>query len=74
MGRNEVYEREYPLARTEYKPLYLTSGGGANSNRGDGRPPGRSRLALGGRSLPVTTPTTRFRRSAATTAAALYAR
>jgi hypothetical protein len=38
MGRNEwVYEREYPLARTEYKPLYLASGSGANSNRGDGR-------------------------------------
>ena len=38
MGRNEwVYEREYPLARTEYKPLYFASGGGASSNRGDGR-------------------------------------
>jgi putative CocE/NonD family hydrolase len=38
MGRNEwVYEREYPLARTEYKPLYFASGGGANGNRGDGR-------------------------------------
>ena len=38
MGRNEwVYEREYPLARTEYKPLYFASGGAANSSRGDGR-------------------------------------
>jgi putative CocE/NonD family hydrolase len=38
MGRNEwVYENEYPLARTEYRPFYLTSGGGANSERGDGR-------------------------------------
>ena len=28
MGRNEwVYEREYPLARTEYRPLYFASGG-----------------------------------------------
>ena len=38
MGRNEwVYEREYPLARTQWKPLYFASGGGANSARGDGR-------------------------------------
>jgi putative CocE/NonD family hydrolase len=38
MGRNQwVYENEYPLARTQYKPLYFTSGGGANSSRGDGR-------------------------------------
>jgi hypothetical protein len=38
MGRNEwVYEREYPLARTVYRPLYFSSGGRANSNRGDGR-------------------------------------
>jgi hypothetical protein len=38
MGRNEwVYEREYPLARTEYKPFYFASGGSANSSRGDGR-------------------------------------
>jgi hypothetical protein len=38
MGRNAwVYEREYPLARTEYKPFYFASGGGANSSRGDGR-------------------------------------
>src|SRR5918994_228828 len=37
MGRNEwVFEREYPLARTEYRPFYFTSGGTANSNRGDG--------------------------------------
>jgi putative CocE/NonD family hydrolase len=38
MGRNEwVYEREYPLARTSYRPLYFASGGRANSDRGDGR-------------------------------------
>jgi uncharacterized protein len=38
MGRNQwVYEREYPLARTQWKPLYFASGGGANSARGDGR-------------------------------------
>jgi hypothetical protein len=37
MGRNEwVYEREYPLARTEYRPFYFTSGGGANTAKGDG--------------------------------------
>jgi len=38
MGRNEwVYEREYPLARTQYKPLYFASAGQANGSRGDGR-------------------------------------
>jgi putative CocE/NonD family hydrolase len=38
MGRNEwVYEREYPLARTEYKPFYFASSGAANSSRGDGQ-------------------------------------
>jgi uncharacterized protein len=38
MGRNEwVYEREYPLARTEYRPFYFASGGGANTDKGDGR-------------------------------------
>ena len=38
MGRNEwVYEREYPLARTEYRPLYLSSKGNANTAGGDGR-------------------------------------
>ncbi len=38
MGRNEwVYEREYPLARTTYRPLYFGSGGNANRDRGDGR-------------------------------------
>ena len=38
MGRNEwVYEREYPLARTEYRPFYFASGGSANGSRGDGR-------------------------------------
>jgi putative CocE/NonD family hydrolase len=38
MGRNEwVYEREYPLARTDYRPLYFNSGGKANTAGGDGR-------------------------------------
>ncbi|MGH8639347.1 MAG: CocE/NonD family hydrolase, partial [Burkholderiales bacterium] len=38
MGRNQwVYENEYPLARTDYRPLYFTSGGNANRDRGDGR-------------------------------------
>ena len=38
MGRNEwVYEREYPLARTDYRPLYFSSGGKANTAGGDGR-------------------------------------
>src|SRR5205814_4040308 len=38
MGRNEwVYEHEYPLARAEYRPLYFSSGGRANSAHGDGR-------------------------------------
>jgi putative CocE/NonD family hydrolase len=38
MGRNEwVYEREYPLARTQWKPLYFASAGGANGAEGDGR-------------------------------------
>jgi uncharacterized protein len=38
MGRNTwVYEREYPLARTQYRPLYFASGGQANTDRGDGR-------------------------------------
>ncbi|MPY87058.1 MAG: CocE/NonD family hydrolase [Luteitalea sp.] len=37
MGRNEwVYEREYPLARADDRPLYFASGGNANSDRGDG--------------------------------------
>ena len=37
MGRNEWrYESEYPLAGTEYKPLYLSSGGAANGSHGDG--------------------------------------
>jgi hypothetical protein len=30
-------EREWPLARTRFTPFYLTSGGRANSLRGDGR-------------------------------------
>ena len=38
MGRNEwVYEREYPLARTTYRPFYFTSGGNAVTSAGDGR-------------------------------------
>jgi uncharacterized protein len=38
MGRNEwVYEHEYPLARTDYRPMYFSSGGRANGDRGDGR-------------------------------------
>jgi hypothetical protein len=38
MGRNEwVYENEYPLARTDYRPMYFTSGGRANGDRGDGK-------------------------------------
>ena len=38
MGRNEwVYEREYPLARTSYRPMYFTSGGNAATSGGDGR-------------------------------------
>ena len=38
MGRNEWrYESEYPLAGTEYTPLYLHSGGNANGSHGDGR-------------------------------------
>ncbi len=38
MGRNEwVLENEYPLARTNYRPLYFASGGNANTDRGDGR-------------------------------------
>jgi putative CocE/NonD family hydrolase len=38
MGRNEwVYEREYPLGRTDYRPLYFSSKGNANTAGGDGR-------------------------------------
>ncbi|MYE16608.1 MAG: CocE/NonD family hydrolase [Gemmatimonadetes bacterium] len=45
MGRNEWREAwEWPLPETEFVPFYLHSGGGANSNRGDGvlarEPPG----------------------------------
>ncbi len=45
MGRNEWrFENEYPLARAQYRKMYLHSGGNANSSRGDGRlgwePPG----------------------------------
>ncbi len=38
MGRNQWrYENEYPLARTQYRPLYLNSEGAANGSHGDGR-------------------------------------
>jgi uncharacterized protein len=38
MGRNQwVFENEYPLARTDYRPMYFTSGGAANTQNGDGR-------------------------------------
>jgi putative CocE/NonD family hydrolase len=38
MGENQWRdEREWPLARTRYTPWYLHSGGGANSDHGDGR-------------------------------------
>jgi uncharacterized protein len=38
MGRNVWrQENEYPLARTQYRKMYLSSGGDANSMRGDGR-------------------------------------
>jgi hypothetical protein len=38
MGRNAwVYEHEYPLARTDYRPMYFTGGGRANGEQGDGR-------------------------------------
>ena len=30
-------ENEYPLARTEYRKMYLSSGGNANGRYGDGR-------------------------------------
>jgi hypothetical protein len=37
MGRNEWrLENEYPLAKTQYKPLYFASGGSANGAHGDG--------------------------------------
>ncbi|MCW5983400.1 MAG: CocE/NonD family hydrolase [Bryobacteraceae bacterium] len=38
MGKNVWrQENEYPLARTEYRKMYLSSGGRANTDRGDGR-------------------------------------
>ena len=38
MGRNVWrYEQQWPLARTRYTPLYLGSGGKANTAAGDGR-------------------------------------
>jgi uncharacterized protein len=38
MGRNKwVFENEYPLVRTDYRPLYFASSGNANTDRGDGR-------------------------------------
>ncbi len=37
MGRNQWrLEKEYPLARTQYRKLYLSSAGHANSGAGDG--------------------------------------
>ena len=37
MGANRWrYENEYPLARTDYRKMYLHSAGNANSLRGDG--------------------------------------
>ena len=72
MGRNEwVQEREYPLARTQYRPMYFASGGArqqrsrrrpAHVGQADGRP--RRSIAT------ATIPTIRCRRWAATTAAA----
>jgi len=38
MGRNQwAYEREYPIARTQYRPFYFNSNGQANTAAGDGR-------------------------------------
>jgi putative CocE/NonD family hydrolase len=38
MGANEwVHGKTYPLPSSELRPLYLTSGGNANTSRGDGR-------------------------------------
>jgi putative CocE/NonD family hydrolase len=38
MGKNIWrQENEFPLARTEYRKMYLSSGGHANSSEGDGR-------------------------------------
>jgi hypothetical protein len=38
VGRNEwVLENEYPLARTQYRPMYFASAGRANTDKGDGR-------------------------------------
>ena len=38
MGKNQWRsENEFPLARAQYRKLYLHSGGNANSSRGDGR-------------------------------------
>ena len=38
MGKNVWRtENEFPLARTQYKKMYLSSGGKANGNNGDGR-------------------------------------
>jgi putative CocE/NonD family hydrolase len=37
MGRNDWrLENEYPIASTQYKPLYFSSGGKANGSHGDG--------------------------------------
>jgi predicted acyl esterase len=38
MGKNIWrQENEFPLARTQYRKMYLSSGGHANTNTGDGR-------------------------------------
>jgi len=38
MAKNEwTLENRYPLPQTQYKKMFLQSGGHANSSRGDGR-------------------------------------
>jgi putative CocE/NonD family hydrolase len=71
MGRNEwVAEREYPLARTQYRPMYFASNGRANGDRGDGRltwekpgdkPAGGSGAAAGPATTAATAAMDRFR-------------
>ena len=71
MGRNEwVYEREYPLARTQYRPMYF----GERGKREQRSRRRASELDEAGRTRPspiasATIPTIRCPRSAATTAA-----
>ena len=72
MGRNEwVYEREYPLARTDYRPFYFASGGSANGDKRR-RPAelGRSRRRRPRRTASATIPPNPVPSWAATTAAA----